>query len=117
MSTTPRIARARELAVQLTGAGITATHDAREVVANAPCVLVGPPRLAFETLSGAVATWRLLAVAGTTDQHTAWTQLDELVDKLAVELACETAEPASWAPSPGDPTRPAYVVTYTETVE
>lgn len=115
---TPRITRARQLAAQLTGPGITATHDVREVGGNSSgVVLIGPPRLSFETTDGAVATWRLLVIAGTSDQHTAWEQLDGLLDLLAEQLPCETAEPVSWAPSPGEPTRPAYAVTYTETVE
>lgn len=114
---TPRITRARQLAVQLTDAGIPATHDVREVAASGPVVLIGPPPLSFETHAGAVAAWRLLVIAGTPDQHTAWEQLDELLDLLAAELTCETAVPASWAPAPGEPPRPAYAVTYTETVE
>lgn len=114
---TPRVSRARELAVGLTSAGISATHDAREVAAAGPIVLVGPPRLAYETAAGAVASWRLLVIAGTTEQHTAWTQIDALLAALELALPLETADPVSWAPAPGADARPAYAATYTETVE
>lgn len=115
---TPRVTRAVELAVQLGGAGITATHNPGEVLANAPCVLVAPPRLLFDTFEGATATWRLLAIASTpADQLQAWQQLDALVDQLAQLLNVETAEPTAWALTPGADSLPAYAVTFTETVE
>lgn len=114
---TPRVTRARALAVQLAGAGIAATHDPSEVAGKAPCVLVGPPRLAFDVGDASTATWRLLVIAGTTTQLPAWEQIDALLAQLADELAVETADPVAWAEGPGTDPRPAYAVTYTETVE
>lgn len=115
---TPRVDRAAQLAAQLRGAGIEATHDPAAAVNLAPCVLVGPPRLTFDLLDGGASeAWRLVAIAATTVQLDAWTQLDELIDQLAdpaADLAIETAEPTSWAPNPGADPVPAYVLTLTD---
>lgn len=114
---TPRITRARELAQQLAGTGITATEDVGKVVPNLPCVLVGPPVIELDISDGATVTWRLLAIAqAPADQHLAWQQLDELVDALDQELPIERAEPTAWAPAPNHDPFPAYAVTFTETL-
>lgn len=113
---TPRVARARQLAAQLTGAGVAATADASELHANLPAVLIGPPRLAFDVGAGATATWRLLAVASTPVEVDAWDQLDALVSDLERLLPVEVAEPAAYAP-PDHTALPAYALTYIETVE
>lgn len=111
---TPRVDQAAQLAAQLRGLDIAATHDAAAVAGLAPCVLVGPPRLIFDVGDTATASWRLVAVASTAVQLDAWAQLDELVDLVAAVLCIETAEPASWAANPGADPVPAYVLTLTD---
>lgn len=110
----PRVARAAELAAQLRSAGIEATHDAAAVAGLAPCVLVGPPRLVFDVGDSATASWRLLAIAATPSQMDAWTQLDGLVDAVAGLLPVESADPTSWAVAPGADALPAYALTLTD---
>lgn len=110
----PTITRAVQLAAQLRGAGIAATHDATAIGALAPAVLVGPPRLAFDTASGSTAVWRLLAVAGSADPLTAWDQVDQLVHQVAELLPVETAEPTAFAASASDDPLPAYALTLTD---
>lgn len=111
----PRVTRGRELAAQLTAAGIKATADPRKVAAGAPIVLVSPPRLQFTGTPAPLATWRLLVVAGSTDEHVAWTQLDTLLAQLEQALPLETADPTFFGGQ--DSPRPAYAATYNETVE
>lgn len=110
----PRVARAEQLAAQLRGAGIDATHDPAAAASLRPCVLVPPPRLTFDVSDEATAAWRLVAIAGTPVQLDAWVQLDELVEAVAELLCVETADPTSWAATPGDDPLPAYVITLTE---
>lgn len=114
MDPSPRVARAAQLAAQLRGAGIPSTHDAAAVAGLAPCVLIGPPRLAFDVGDSATASWRPLAIAATTVQLDAWEQLDALVDAVAALLPVEAAEPSSWAPNPGADPVPAYALTLTD---
>lgn len=110
------MARAVELAAQLDGSGVPATHDAAKLTGRLPAVLVGPPRLAFDVPGGATVTWRLLAVAATTDELTAWTQLDALVGAVEQLLPVESADPTAYARNGADPL-PAYALTFTDTVE
>lgn len=112
--TGPTVTRAVQLAAQLHGAGIPATHDASAVSSMAPCVLVGPPRLAFDTGTGSTASWRLLAVASSGDPLTAWQQVDDLVHAVADLLPVETADPTAFAASPTDDPLPAYALTLTD---
>lgn len=107
------VPRAQQLAAQLLGAGIDATHDARAVAGMAPAVLIGPPRVAFDVGPFATYTWRLLAVSSTADPLSAWQQLDELVAAVALVLPVETADPTSFAAAPEDPSMPAYALTLT----
>lgn len=113
----PRVARAGQLAAQLTGAGVPATHDPRDLTGRLPGVLVLPPRLAFTGYSGPVATWRLLIVASTANELDAWTQIDTLAEQVADLLPVETGEPASYASTAVTEPLPAYALTFEETVE
>lgn len=114
---TPRRDRAVELADQLQTTGVAATADVRQLAGRLPAVLVPPPRLAFDVGAGATATWRLLVVAGTADEWTAWAQLDALLAAVEQLLPVELAEPVQFAPGQGSDPLPAYALTYTETVE
>lgn len=113
-----RTARALELVEQLVAAGIAATADPLEVAGKGACVLVAPPALTFDLPEGASADWPLYAIAGQTAAGwSTWQQLDDLVDQVAELLPLTSARPASWAPAAGvDPT-PAYLITYTESVD
>lgn len=113
MTTTPRVARAGELAAQLAGAGIQATTDVQALGAQLPAVLVGPPVLSDPVGAGWTATWRLLAVASTPDALAAWGQLDQLVEAVTRELPVERCEPVSFAAVPGTDPLPAYALTFT----
>lgn len=113
----PRVARAGQLAAELSGAGLAATDDPQKLSGRLPGVLVGPPRLAFDVGIGATATWRLLAVASTPDALRAWEQLDPIVGVVAGLLPIETAEPVSFAATPGEDPLPAYALTFTEYVD
>ena len=110
----PTVDRARQLAAQLVGAGLAATHDARAVAGMAPCVLIGPPRLSFDVGTSATASWRLLAVAASADPLSAWEQLDNLVAAVAVVLSVETADPTQFAPNADSDPLPAYALTLTD---
>lgn len=110
----PRVARAGQLAAQLTGAGVPATHDPRLLHGRLPAVLVQPPRLAFTGYGGPEATWRLLIVANTAHELDAWTQIDDLAEAVADLLPVETGEPASYSTGPGADPLPAYVLTFTD---
>lgn len=110
---TPTVARAAQLAAQLRGVGINATHDAGQLRGQLPAVLVGPPELAWDVVALPTARWRLLAVASTPDPLTAWEQLDELVHAVGDQLAVETATPTSFALTRDDEPLPAYALTFT----
>lgn len=114
---TPRVTRAGQLAALLSGAGVAATHDVRELAGRLPAVLVGPPLLRFDIGAGATATWTLTAVADGADPHRSWQQLDALVHDVEALLPIETATPSSFAGSTTTAPQPAYALTYTETVE
>lgn len=111
------LARARELAAQLVGAGVPAVADVRDATANLPCILIPPPRLDFDLHVGATTTWGLVALAATNaGAADAWAQLVTLVDGAAALLPIETAAPTSYQlPTGGDPL-PAYVLTFTESL-
>ena len=117
MAPTPRVARGLQLADQLRAAGVNATHVARELAGRLPGVLVPPPaRVAFDVSDSTTCTWRLLLVASTADEDTAWPQLDELLTAVEAVLPVEYAEPTRAAVSGADPL-PAYACTFTDTVE
>lgn len=113
----PRVARAGQLAAELTGAGIPATADPQKLTGILPGVLVPPPRLAFDVGVGTTATWRLLVVGSSSDPLRSWEQIDPLVSSVAARLPVEFADPASFAASPGEDPLPAYALTFTEYVD
>src|SRR4051794_9928187 len=109
------LARGKQLVDQLRAVNISAVVDVGNALANLPCVLVVPPRLAFDIGDGATATWRLMAIAKDgTGSTTAWQQLDDLVDAVSELLPIELAEPTSYVLGQGIDPLPAYALTFTE---
>ncbi len=103
--------RAVELAAELTAADVPAVTDVRDVLGKAPCVLLTPPRLAFDGLAGATATFQLVAVAGSeVGTSTTWQELDDLVAAVAEVLPVQSAAPSSYVLGPELPARPAYLL-------
>lgn len=95
-----------------------ATARPAELLGRLPAVLVTPPRVAFDQWNGATTcTWRLLVVSDTTDEATAWAQLDDLLTRVAARLPVESAEPSLYAAGGDARPTPAYALTYTDTVE
>ena len=115
----PRVVRAGELVAQLRLAGLPAVDDPAKVHGHStPVVLIVPPRLRFDLPVGASATWQLFVVDCTTTAGlAAWSRLDDLVDQLAAVLPLTSADPASYAPTPGADPSPAYLVTFEEAVD
>ena len=118
------LARARQLVDALRGVEVepgrplAAVCDVTDATGNLPCVLVPPPRLAFDLGDGATATWRLVALAADgTGSAIAWQQLDELVDAVAGLLPIELAEPTSYQLPNGADAVPAYVLTFSEAID
>lgn len=114
----PRYDRALYLASALTAAGIPATVDPAAAASQAPCVLVPPPRMEFSTYRGAVVTWRLIALAAgsSAGAAAAWSAIDDLVARVAVELPVEIADPTAYV-LPGGESVPAYALTFTEGID
>lgn len=112
------LARGREIAAQLSAAGIYATTDSQKITANLPGVLIAPPRIAENSLSGgATITWRIVALAADgTGSELAWEQLDDLIAAVADELPIEVADPLSYQLPNDVPAVPAYVLTFTDSV-
>lgn len=99
----------------LTEAGIAAVLDVREVVVNAPCVLIPPPAWDDWTADGSPAfAWRLIVVSGQAlGNLDAWAELDGLVTAVADVLEIERADPIGYTLPTGGPPMPAYALTYT----
>lgn len=109
------VARARELAAQLTAGGVRTVTSARSVVT--PCVLVTPPVRAYDLSCGYTATWQLYALASGGGDEASWGSLDELVDQLAQLVDVETVTPTAWTAGSGAEPLPAFLVTFTEAVD
>lgn len=99
----------------LTGAGVRAVIDARDV--NPPCVFVSPPVLAFRFgRPGAFdATVTLSAIVADTGPAAVTTALDALLGQVGAALGWQitTAVPAQFAGADGAPTLPCYSLTAT----
>lgn len=109
--------RAKEIAAELTAAGVRATADSGKV--RTPCVLVVPaPRWDFQ-LAGksALVTWQLQAIAPLPADLTAASALEELVAKVAALLPIESAVPGRYKASEAETPLPAYTLTMTDEVE
>jgi hypothetical protein len=100
---------------KLTAAGIRATMDPGAL--NPPAVLVVPPRRTYDVACGYTALWGLRAIvpAPTGGDHTAWAQLDTLVDAIASVYPVETATPYGYPT--GSQILPSYLVTFQEVCE
>lgn len=109
------IEAARWIEAELTLAGIKAVLDVRDVLGNAPCVLIPPPTWDDWTADGSPAyTWRLIAVSGhPLGNLDAWVELDDLTTAVAAVLSIERAEPIAYALPTGGAPLPAYALTYT----
>jgi hypothetical protein len=102
------------LLARLAAGGVRATGDERDV--NPPCVLVGPPDLAFRFgRPGWDGTWRLWAIVPDTGRLQAVAALDELVGAVqdAVGGGLTAGTPAQWSGLDGAPALPAYELTLT----
>lgn len=106
---------ARAIEAELAAAGVAVVLDVRDVVGNAPCVLIPPPTWDDWTADGSPRyTWRLIAVSGQPlGNLDAWAELDELVTEVAEVLAIERADPIAYALPTGGAPLPAYALTYT----
>lgn len=113
---TPRVDAAQLLVADLVAGDVSATLDPAQLLGMAPAVLVGPPRVTFDVGVGCTASWRLLLVASSGDELSAWLQLDELLAAVEDQLPVESAEPSRFSPGNGEPPLPAYAVTYTDTI-
>ena len=110
------LTRARELAAQLTAAGVRAVTSARSVVP--PCVLVTPPVRTYDTSCGYSAAWQLYAIGTGGGDEGSWQQLDELTDQLAQLLDVETVTPTAWkSDASAAESSPAFLIVFTEAVE
>jgi hypothetical protein len=97
---------------RLTAAGIRAATDERDL--NPPCVLVGPPVLAFRFgRPGWDGEFRLIAVVPDSGRDTATAALDELVGAVAAALggALLAGTPTQLSGLDGAPPLPAYELT------
>lgn len=108
--------RAVAIATRLTAAGVRASADIAEAMAQLPVVLIPPPAL-VPSMDGFTATWRLTAIASNAQgAAVAWDQLDDLVDAVDAELHVERADPSSYQLPGGSDALPAYVLIYTENI-
>lgn len=98
----------------LADAGILAVLDVREVVGNAPCVLIPPPAWDDWTADGSPSyAWRLIALSGQAlGNLDAWVELDDLVTAVALVLAIDRADPIGYVMPTGGAPMPAYALTY-----
>lgn len=102
---------AQQLAQQLAGAGIKATHDPAKAATQRPCVLVPPPAVDYVRRTN---TWRLALLAGQpAGTLAALRQLDELLTAVVDQLPVEAADPGSYVLSADLPAVPAYIVRMT----
>lgn len=113
----PRVSAARSYADELTQLlGRVVTVDPAEAAANLPAVLILPPELTFDRLSGPTAsvTWRLVVLTRPPGGLAAWEQLDELLDELAEHSSITTATPAQYTLNGERDPFPAYMCTATD---
>ena len=97
---------------RLTAAGIRAVTDERDV--NPPCVLLGPPTIAFRFGRPAWdGEFRLLAVVGDTGRDQATAALDELLGQVSAAIGLLTGTPTQFTALDGAPALPAYELTLT----
>lgn len=99
-------ARALELVDLLEAAGIRATNDSRNL--NVPCVLIPPPRRAYDLACGYTAGWELWALVPGPGNADAFQAVDELADQVAAVLPVLRAEPRAYQPNPDAPPLVAY---------
>jgi hypothetical protein len=100
---------------KLTAAGIRATTDAAAL--NLPAVWVAAPQRVYDVGCGYTARWIVHAVAAAPAgwDHTAWAQLDALVDAIASVYPVDTAIPSTFGM--GSKTYSSYLVTFEEGCE
>lgn len=109
------LALARELAASLTASGVRTVTDPRSVVT--PCVLLTPPLRVYDLSCGYTATWQAYCLAAGGGGEASWQALDELADRLADLHDVETVTPTAWRPDEGSPAVPAYLVTFTSSIQ
>ena len=107
--------RQRELAAQLTAAGVSATADPRS--ATPPVVLVPPPRRRYDVGCGYSAEWELIPLVPGPGNADADAALSATVDRLAELLPVVDAEPGSYVLSPDNAPFPAYRVHFLEGID
>lgn len=106
------IEQAQGYADLLTAAGVPTFVDPKKAQANLPCCLIVPPVLTFDRLGGSASiAWRLVALARGPAGLDTWATLDDLVRRLADQVAVTQAEPGSYALNQGQDALPCYVVT------
>lgn len=110
------LTRAHQLRDQLVADGVRAVTSARSVVP--PCVLITPPLRTYDMACGYTATWQLYAIAPGGGDEGSWQALDALVDDVAELLPIETANATAWrSAADAAESMPAYLLTFTETVD
>lgn len=111
----PRVAVATADADALTAAGVPTYVDPAAAAANLPCVLILPPVVRFNHLAGGHETdWRLAVLSDSGPGLDAWTQLDDLLDRLAPLVNLVTAEPGAYQLTGNKDPVPAYLCAVTE---
>jgi hypothetical protein len=103
-----------QLLTRLAAGGVRATGDERDV--NPPCVLVGPPDLAFRFgRPGWDGSWRLWAIVPDSGRLQATAALDDLIGQVQAALGggLLAGTPTQWAGLDGAPALPAYELTLT----
>lgn len=110
-------AAAALIVAQLTGGGIRATIDERDI--NPPAVWVKPPILSFRFGKGWSGDWTLTAVVPDTGRDVALGALGRLVTSVqeTMNWAVVTARPISLIiPGTGGAPLPAYELTFNERI-
>jgi hypothetical protein len=97
---------------KLIAAGVRATTDAAAV--NLPAVWVAAPQRVYDVNCGYTARWIVHAVSAAPAgwDHTAWAQLDALVDAIASVYPVDTAIPSTFVM--GSKSYSSYLVTFEE---
>ena len=103
---------ARVIVEKLTAAGIRATTDPAAL--NLPAVLVAIPQRTYDLGCGYTALWSLHAISTQPAgwDHTAWAQLDALVDAIAGVYPVEISLPGTW--TQGSRSYSSQLVQFTE---
>jgi hypothetical protein len=100
---------------KLTAAGVRATTDPAAL--NLPAVWVTLPQRVYDVGCGYTARWIVHAVSAAPAgwDHTAWAQLDALVDAIASVFPVDTAIPSTFVQ--GSKSYSSQLVTFEEVCE